>query len=90
MSEPNVNLTAVALECVRDGRTLFSELSIVVAAGELLMLEGANGSGKTSLLRILSGIRTPDSGKLPGAARIYMSWVRNTTSTSPTSATRTV
>lgn len=55
-------LRAQSLQCVRDDRCLFSELSFSVAAGEVASIEGRNGSGKTSLLRILCGIRLPDAG----------------------------
>jgi len=55
-------LRAQSLQCVRDDRCLFSELSFTVAAGEVASIEGRNGSGKTSLLRILCGIRLPDAG----------------------------
>ncbi len=50
------------LECFRDDRTLFSNLSFRLDPGLALLLEGRNGSGKTSLLRILCGIRLPDAG----------------------------
>ncbi|RLJ20867.1 heme ABC transporter ATP-binding protein CcmA [bacterium endosymbiont of Escarpia laminata] len=52
------------LECIRDDRVLFSGLCFTVNPGEALVLEGRNGSGKTSLLRILCGIRLPESGQL--------------------------
>ena len=51
-----------SLECIRDDRSLFSDLNFTVSAGELVAIEGRNGCGKTSLLRILCGIRLPDSG----------------------------
>jgi len=50
------------LECIRDDRRLFSRLDFTLNAGAALILEGRNGSGKTSLLRILCGIRLPDAG----------------------------
>lgn len=49
-------LTARNLECVRGDRVLFSQIGFTLAAGCLLQIEGANGSGKTSLLRILAGL----------------------------------
>ena len=55
-------LRAAALECVRDDRTLFAALSFAVEPGQVVAIEGRNGSGKTSLLRILCGIRAPDAG----------------------------
>lgn len=52
------------LECIRDDRRLFSALSFELGAGEVLQIEGANGSGKTSLLRILCGLRQADAGEV--------------------------
>jgi heme exporter protein A len=52
------------LECIRDDRVLFSGLDFVLGSGQTLLLEGRNGSGKTSLLRILCGIRLPETGAL--------------------------
>jgi heme exporter protein A len=52
------------LSCSRDERLLFSGLSFSVQRGQVLLLEGSNGSGKTSLLRILCGFREADAGEL--------------------------
>lgn len=52
------------LSCIRDDRVLFEELAFELASGQVLLLEGKNGSGKTSLLRILCGFREPDSGAI--------------------------
>ena len=49
-------LTAQDLALERGGRLLFSGLSFDVEAGQLVQLEGANGAGKTRLLRILAGL----------------------------------
>lgn len=57
-------LEACGLECTRDDRILFSQLDFTLAPGQALLLEGRNGSGKTSLLRILCGIRLPDEGSI--------------------------
>jgi heme exporter protein A len=57
-------LEAHDLECIRDDRTLFSGLAFRLEAGQALLLEGRNGSGKTSLLRILCGIRLADGGEI--------------------------
>jgi heme exporter protein A len=61
----NINvLEADQLECERGSRRLFRELSFTLAGGELLRVSGQNGSGKTSLLRILCGLLTPTQGEV--------------------------
>jgi heme exporter protein A len=57
-------LDASNLDCQRGSRTLFRGLSFVLRGGELLRVAGANGSGKTSLLRILCGLLTPQAGEV--------------------------
>jgi heme exporter protein A len=47
----------------RGPRLLFSGLNFSIKTGEALVLRGANGSGKTSLLRVLAGLTTPDHGR---------------------------
>jgi len=49
-------LAASELECVRGDRTLFAGLAFTVAPGAGLLVQGANGAGKTSLLRIAVGL----------------------------------
>jgi heme exporter protein A len=55
-------LEANDLSCVRGTRRLFKGLSFVIQPGELIELRGPNGSGKTSLLRILCGLAQPAAG----------------------------
>lgn len=55
-------LEAVKLGCERGDRLLFSDLSFQLVEGGLLRLSGVNGSGKTSLLRILCGLLAPLTG----------------------------
>ena len=50
------------LECIRGERSLFAGVGFRLDAGELLSLQGSNGSGKTSLLRILCGLAHPAAG----------------------------
>lgn len=57
-------LDANDLECVRGTRRLFKGVSFRVAAGECLFVQGSNGSGKTSLLRILCGLAHPEHGEV--------------------------
>jgi heme exporter protein A len=52
------------LACVRGGRHLFSELSFTLPSATLLHVTGANGAGKTSLLRILCGLLAPMGGSV--------------------------
>jgi heme exporter protein A len=57
-------LTVSSLECIRGERRLFSNLNFSVDPGELLLIEGPNGSGKTSLLRIVCGLLSPEQGEI--------------------------
>ena len=57
-------LEAHALECVRGGRRLFHDLSFSLGPGEMLEVSGPNGSGKTSLLRMLCGLLPPVAGEI--------------------------
>jgi heme exporter protein A len=52
------------LALARGGRTLFSGLTVSVAAGEAVALVGANGAGKTSLLRAVAGFVRPSAGEI--------------------------
>lgn len=61
---PNHSLQGQNLSCIRDDRVLFENLHFELNSGQILLLEGKNGSGKTSLLRILCGFREPDAGEV--------------------------
>jgi len=52
------------LSCERERRILFRELEVAIAPGEVLQIEGANGTGKTTLLRVLTGISTAYQGEV--------------------------
>lgn len=52
------------LSCVKDDRVLFEGLNLSLSAGQILLVEGKNGSGKTSLLRILTGLSLPEEGEV--------------------------
>jgi len=57
-------LEAVALACERDWRMLFERLELRLGSGDMLQISGPNGSGKTSLLRLLAGLMQPTAGEI--------------------------
>lgn len=57
-------LHAQKLTCIREDRLLFDELDFIVKPGDIIQIEGENGTGKTSLLRILAGLSQPYSGQI--------------------------
>lgn len=56
-------------------RTLFAGVSLAVEAGEKLGIVGANGTGKTTLLRILLGLEEPTSGSVTRADGLRVGYV---------------
>jgi heme exporter protein A len=59
-----MRLLGRGIKCVRGGREVFSELDFTAASGEALAITGPNGSGKTSLLRIVAGLLTSAAGSI--------------------------
>ena len=57
-------LEALNVGCVRGDRRLFSDLNFSLEPGALLQLTGPNGSGKTSLLRIICGLLSATEGEI--------------------------
>ena len=55
-----MRLSGRGVRCVRGGWEVFSGLDFAASAGEALAVTGRNGSGKTSLLRVIAGLLTPD------------------------------
>ena len=62
-------LTAQGLACVRGDRLLFKGLGVTLEAGSLLYVLGENGSGKSSLLRMLCGLLMPEQGEILWAGK---------------------
>lgn len=60
----NAALALNQVSCVRGDRTLFSGLSLQLPGGQLLRVDGANGAGKTSLLRLMCGLLMPTEGEV--------------------------
>ncbi len=52
------------LACARGDRLLFKGMNFCLKAGELLLVQGGNGQGKTSLLRLLTGLSRPEDGEV--------------------------
>jgi heme exporter protein A len=64
LTEPELDLVAGDLACRRGARLVFTGVSFRLRAGGALLLNGANGSGKTSLLRLLATLLAPAAGGL--------------------------
>ncbi len=62
MSETVSLLQVRGLSCYRGEVCLFENMEFSLRGGEALQIEGANGAGKTSLLRIIAGMTPPDEG----------------------------
>jgi heme exporter protein A len=59
-----MRLSGRHIDCIRGGREVFSRLDFEASSGEALAVVGPNGSGKTSLLRLIAGLLAPASGSV--------------------------
>src|SRR5204863_184787 len=70
-----MRLSGRQIGCVRGGREVFSGLDFEAASGQALAVVGPNGSGKTSLLRLIAGLLVPSGGSVAldgGAAELTL------------------
>ena len=74
-----VLLRGEKLSLIRGDRTLFSELSFTVEPGERLAITGRNGTGKSSLLHLITGELEPSAGMLSRASGLVISQVEQET-----------
>ncbi|MGH8920874.1 MAG: ATP-binding cassette domain-containing protein, partial [Actinomycetes bacterium] len=58
----SVVVDVAGVSASRPGRSLFSDLSLTVSDGDRLGVVGINGTGKSTLLRLLAGVDTPEAG----------------------------
>src|SRR6201996_8152220 len=59
-----MRLSGRGVTCVGGGRPVFAGLDFVASSGEVLAVTGPNGSGKTSLLRLIAGLLQPAEGSI--------------------------
>jgi heme exporter protein A len=71
LSEP-ARLVAEGLALVRGGRLLFEGLTFTLSTGDALIVTGANGAGKSSLLRLVAGLLEPTAGHVTCEGRIAL------------------
>jgi heme exporter protein A len=64
MTSDSTELSVHNLACARGDRLLFKGMNFRLKAGELLLVQGGNGQGKTSLLRLLTGLARPEEGEV--------------------------
>lgn len=57
-------LEVSGIECIRQDIILFQDVSFKLHSGDLLQIDGVNGSGKSSLLRLLAGLMQPNAGEI--------------------------
>lgn len=64
VKQGEMRLSGHGVACVRGGREVFAGLDFAAVSGEAVAVVGRNGSGKTSLLRLIAGLLVPAGGKI--------------------------
>lgn len=59
-----MEVTVTNLACERGGITVLEGVTFTLSAGQVLVLQGTNGIGKTTLLRTIAGLQPPQSGQI--------------------------
>ncbi|HET9692418.1 MAG TPA: ATP-binding cassette domain-containing protein, partial [Acidimicrobiales bacterium] len=63
------------VSAARPGRPLFTDLSLTVADGDRVGIVGINGTGKSTLLRLLAGVEHPESGSVRFGRGVRIGWL---------------
>jgi len=63
-AQTTASLRVEGLSCSRDDRILFKDINFTLTGGQALQIEGPNGSGKTTMLRMLCGLTLPTAGEI--------------------------
>ena len=71
----DVLIAATQLNLSLAGRAVLDQVDVQVRAGEIVTLVGPNGSGKTSLIRVLLGLQTADSGSVQRRPRLRVGYM---------------
>jgi heme exporter protein A len=81
----SISLTVEGVAAGYGARRVFQDVSLELRAGEVLVVSGQNGSGKSTFLRLLAGLQRPDAGSIayglgeqryePRAASALLGWV---------------
>lgn len=79
-----VLLTAEKLALIRGERLLLKDLSLTLNSGQAIHVTGANGSGKTSLFKVLTGLLRPNAGVVTKPNQSQIVYLGHQTTVKPT------
>ena len=88
MTADGAVLEAGAINAWRGDRHVLRDVSFTLGPGECLRISGPNGTGKTTLLRVLCGLLAPESGSARWRGGTFISWALSTVPSSPGSVIR--
>ncbi len=67
-------LSVTGLSKSFDSRTLFTDLSFEIKRGEKVAIIGNNGTGKTTILKMINGILSPDAGEIKPGVKVHIAY----------------